>query len=207
MAAILIVGALMGVVFAQPARYDQTVRLAELRAPVRLMRTVTTNDTTLADPNAKYWSGICSEWTNIPADWKTCEVSVLAYGDGTGDGDPNEGSAKIKIMAARWFGTAKTVFEGEVTIGELEATDNPETGVQYNSGSLDPNESYKWAEAIDANGLGDLWPGDVNDFSPDSDTTGNLATISFDTLGYAKVWAIITEMDAVTRLSIYVTGY
>lgn len=189
----------------QPSYNLSPVLPATYQGPYQVIRTVMANDTPLT-VKTKYWDAIAGTWFAIPPSWNHVELSFLAYGDGTGEGDPNAGSAKVKVMVARYRASAKTVFEGELGIGDLEASCDPESGIQWNSGSLDANESYKWADTIDANGLGDLWPSGVT-LSDAADTTGNTATLSFDCTGYFKIFVQVTEKNGWTNLKPVITGY
>lgn len=180
----------------------------------------TTADTALAS-DTRYYDSITpasslSTWLMIPPTWTVAEVSFYCYGDGSGDGDPNGGEFDFKIHMARWYGSAKVVYEGYATCGELELSVFPCTdraaspafdmGDQINSGSLDPNESYKWVDAVEPNGVADVWISDVTL----SGELGNndLATVSFRTRGYWLLWCEITNFPAdVTSINCVVSGY
>ena len=183
------------------------------------LNAATTADTPLI-ANTKYYdlitpSNSIDTWLQIPNTWTLCEVSFYCYGDGTGVGDPNGGEFDFKIYAAKWYGSAKTVYEGYASCGELELSVFPATdraassaftaGDQINSGSLDANQSYKWVDAIEPNGVGDAeWMSDV------VVTTGtdDMGTITFRSRGYWLIWCEITNFPAdVTSINALVTGY
>jgi hypothetical protein len=104
-------------------------------AHYELMRTVTANDTPLTAVTC-YWDAIESTWFAIPDTWSRCELAFLAYGDGsTSTGDPNTGTCKVTVYAARYFSDAVQVWQGEVTIGGLEPSVLPWTGDQINAGT------------------------------------------------------------------------
>lgn len=183
----------------------------------RQVTTKTAADTPL-NAATKYYDIIkptssASTWLKMPSDWTVAEFSFYCYGDGTDDGDPNGGEFDFKIHAARWNGSAKAVFEGYSACGELELSVYPaddrlsagfDMGEQINSGSLDPNESYKWVDAIEPNGVGDVWISEV------IVTTGtdDLGTVSVRTRGYWLWWVEITNFPAdVTSITCVVSGY
>lgn len=208
---ILLVGLMAGFLYAvsvepKPSYNPAPVIPATRQGEYKVIRTVTANDTAL-EPNDKYWDSISTTWFSVPDAWNRVELSFLGYGDGTGDGDCNSASFKVTLYGARYKSSAKTIFQGEVGIGDVEASCDPESGEQYNSGSLDPNESYKFADLIDANGLGDLWPSGVS-LSDGTDATGsNIATMNIDVTGYFKLWPIITEKSGFTNVKVLITGY
>jgi len=105
---------------------------------------VDVNDAEL-DPNAMTWQNTGGYLMILP-DWKYDTIAFLAYGDGNGDGDPNAGTFDVNVYLVDSYSSWDHVCDFNCTVGELEATHNPVTGVAFNSGSLDPNESYKYAE-------------------------------------------------------------
>ncbi len=178
-----------------------------------VIHTVTADDTALA-PATKYWDNIktSTQPSFIPIfpQWNVVEVSFYCYGDGTGTGDPNGATFDFKIYAVRLYGCAKTVYEGHAHCGELELSCSPVDGTEYYSGALDPNQCYKWVDTIDPNGLGSVWISSVV-LSGDAgaDTTGEIATLSFDLNGYYGLWCEITAMTTkpVTQIWALVSGY
>lgn len=159
------------------------------------------------EANDLYWDTISatgSKWSGpMPASWNTLEFAVYAYGDGTGDGDPNGGSCTLEIYAARPYSSAKLVWSGTVAIGELELSCDPNGAGQYNSGALDPNQSYKWADTIAT--TASPWAASV----VLSGNTGanDLATISVDAMGCPYWWARISSLTGVTKLTVVATGF
>ena len=134
------------------------------------VNSATTADTPLA-ANTKYFDIIepansIDTWLAIPPTWTVLEVSFYCFGDGTGVGDPSGGEFDFKIYMARWYGSAKTVYEGYAACGDLELSVFPASdrsassaftiGDQINSGSLDGDQSYKWVDAIEPDGVGDV---------------------------------------------------
>ena len=186
--------------------YDPVPKIpATIQTKYALMRTVTANDTALTS-KTKYWDAIQSTWYSLPSRLNHAEIAVLAYGDGTGDGDPNAGVCTIAVYAARWGCSAVPVFHGKVTIGDLEASCAPDTLAQYHAGALDVNESYKYAKSIDPNSFGDCWPSGVT-VSPKTGNADDLGRISFDCTGYYKLWVIVTGKSGWTSLKVLVAGY
>lgn len=202
--AIPVIGIVLGSIGdPDPMSYDRGTPLANPQYGWQLIRTVTSADTE-ADANALNWDTINSTWSRFPVKWQRVEVMFLAYGDGTGDGDPNGGDFDFKLHAVRPYGSAKTIYEGYATVGELEATCAPDTGTQYNSGSLDPNESYKFADYVEPNDVGSDWIGNV-DWSGVS-ANNQLAIGTWKTWGWRGFWPEITQMSGITSISIYVSG-
>jgi hypothetical protein len=141
------------------------------------------------------------------------EFAFYCYGDGDGVGDPNGGEFDFKIHMARWYCSSEVAYEGYAACGELELSCYPandrisnayDAGDQFNSGSLEANQSYKWVDSIDPNGNGDTWISEV--------TINNLADdigkVSLRTRGRYLCWVEITNFPAdVTSITSLVTGY
>jgi len=176
------------------------------------VNSVTADDTALTAAT-KYWDSIKPDnlvFKRLDPTWNTAEFAFYCYGDGDGDGDPNTSTFDFRIHAARWYGGAKLVYEGYAQCGEVALSCDPTDGSQFNSGSLDPNESYKWVDTIDPNGAGDAWISDVGlSGNAGTETGGNIATLSVDLNGYWIVWVEITNMTSkdVTSVTCVASGY
>lgn len=184
----------------------QAVTPAVLQEPWRVMRTVTASDTA-SEPNTKDWTTIKTNWYPVNPRWTRVEMAFFAYGDGSGGGDPNAGRADFKVMACTAYGSAKTVYQGYLQIGELELSHNPDTGAAFRtSAAADPN--YKWADYIEPNGVGDVWVSDVIVVgNSGADTSGEMAVVDFRLCGFYGLWCEVTLDGGITSLKVMVRGY
>lgn len=167
-------------------------------------------DNTPLDANHSYWDLIKPEngiFKKIPPTYNGVEIAFYCYGDGTGDGDPNAASFDFKIWAARWYSSAVLIYQGYAKCGELELSCDPNGYIQFNSGSLDPNQSYKWVDYIDPNGLGDAINGVYK--TNNTATENGIARLGLDMRGYWILWAEITNMTSkpVTKVWCVCSGY
>lgn len=105
---------------------------------------VTTNDTALT-VSTSHWT-VCNGWATIPEEWDSISLSVYAYGDGDGAGDPHGAVFDANLYVAHEYGSAIHVcrFSGEV--GNLQMSCDPVSGPgsEYNGGAA--STDYKWAQ-------------------------------------------------------------
>jgi len=157
------------------------------------------------DPNELNWAGKDADanWVGpIPPTWNRVEFTFDAYGDGTGDGDPNAGAATISIYAGRQYCSPCKVWSGTLGVGEVELTHDPNSGLQINSGALDPNQSYKVVDTITSTAA--PWPATV---LSDSTGTAGVNYLDTDARGYPYWRVRVTGLSGVTTLYVRMTGY
>jgi len=186
---------------------------ATRQRPYELQINSVTSDDTALTAATKYWDLIKPDngvFVRIDPTWNYMQFAFYCYGDGDGDGDPNGADFDFRIHAAKWYGSSELAFVGYAQCGEVELSCDPTDGSQFNSGSLDPNESYKWVDTIDPNGVGEDWISEVQ-LSGNSGTAtgGNVAKINLDLNGYWIVWVEITNMTSkdVTSVTCVASGY
>lgn len=101
-----------------------------------VMRTVTAADTPLTK-DTKVWN--TTGFYPLKPEWRTAIVGWIAYGDGTGAGDPNGGTFSWRAYLRSEFGPAQLVAYGTAAVGDMHLSHNPETGAAYWGGVVDPN--------------------------------------------------------------------
>jgi len=206
----VLVGVCVGALTMPTMDYSSASQTDATRQLPYMSLSTVTEDATALTASTKYWDSIKTYFIPMKGTCGRAEIGFYAYGDGTGDGDPNGATFNFKVYACRPYSCPKTVYQGTAVVGELELSCDPVTAIQYNSGALDPNESYKWVDTIDANGVGDVWISSVV-LSGDAgtDSTGEIATLSFDLNGYFGVWCEITAMtsQSVTQVWAVISGY
>jgi hypothetical protein len=107
---------------------------------------VTANDAALTATTSTW--GDIDDWVEIPEDWDSLSLSIYAYGDGSGAGDPHGAVFDANLYVAHEFGSALHAcrFHGE--IGNLQMSHDPAFGpgsqYAYAGGAADLN--HKWAE-------------------------------------------------------------
>jgi hypothetical protein len=158
---------------------------------------VSSADTT-PDPNGQTWQATVGSYCALDPSTDTLSLAFFCYGDGTGDGDANGGSFDANVYLVEPYGSWEQIASVTCAVGELELTHNPVSGAQINSGSLDPNQSYKWVEGAFTDNLSDtdIWPTTVN-LSGASNTIGRL---NIDKLGAAGIIVLIDNISSTTRV-------
>lgn len=164
---------------------------------------VSANDAAV-EPNEMTWSNTSGQYINLDEREATVSLAFYAYGDGTGDGDPNAGTVDVNVYLVEPYGSWEHVASFTVSIGELELTDDPVYGTPINAGSLDPNESYKWADGPFTNNLNDAdaWP-TAGNFSG---STNGIGRFNIDTLGAQGLIVRYDNMASMTRIYGVVKG-
>jgi len=106
---------------------------------------VTADDAELTVTNSA-WSTVRG-WVEIPEEWDSLSISVYAYGDGSGAGDPHGAVADCNLYVAHAFGSAIHVCRFSVEVGNLRLSHDPAYGAgsQYRRDEA-ADENYKWAE-------------------------------------------------------------
>jgi hypothetical protein len=158
---------------------------------------VSTDDTT-PDPNGQTWTAALGSYHQLSSEYSTLSLSFYAYGDGTGDGDSNGGTFDANVYLVEPYGSWERVASITCAVGELELTHNPVTGAEINSGSIDPNESYKWVEGPFTDNLSDsdIWPTTVGL----SGATNGIGRLNIDPLGAKGLIVLIDNMSGETRV-------
>ncbi|MFH0983100.1 MAG: hypothetical protein V2A79_16395, partial [Planctomycetota bacterium] len=125
-------------------------------------------------------------------------ISFYGYGDANGHdpNDPNQGVFDVNVYLVEPHGSWEHIASVSLTIGELEMTHNPVTGWAINSGSLEPNEAYKWAEGPGTDNLadGNAWPSPVQH----TGRTNGIYRMTVDPLG---AQALVVRYDNITGVS------
>jgi hypothetical protein len=160
------------------------------------VNSVTVDDTPYATGTV-YWDNM-SSFKSIDESWEYIQLAFYGYGDGVGDGNSVAGTFSFTVWAGMHYSGAKLVYEGSGTCNGGEMSCNPVTGTQYNSGSLDPNNSYRWAGDIDAAGVGDVWESDIKDPNDSS----LMATLVIETHGYPYWYVQIDDMTGSSVTSV-----
>ena len=159
---------------------------------------VASDDTPLTNSTSTWYD--VNDWVRIPEDWGSVSISIYAYGDGTGAGDPNAGVFDANLYVVHEYGAPMHICSLSGTIGELELSHDPVRGWggNYRSGlGADPN--HKWAEGPitlndeswrypvglsgEANGVGEI------NFNPAGATHIN---ILFEKTGISTLYAVMT---------------
>ena len=161
---------------------------------------IDSNETT-PDPNAQLWSDYTTSHFEIPRQWSSLSVSLYAYGDGSGDGDSNGATCDVNVFIVNDFSSWEPICNFTAAIGELEMDYLPVEGTQINSGDLDPNESYKWAEGAFSS-TSESWATDVTF----SGTTNGVGRCNFDRLEALGLIVLIDNISAATTIYPVVTG-
>jgi len=187
-----------GPIRARSAVLDFQARGTNIK-PWTLARTtyVDTNDTT-PDPNGMTWQAAEGSYCALHSEQSSISIAFYCYGDGVGDGDPTSGSFDANIYLVEPYGGWEQIASITCAVGEMELTHCPYDGTQINSGSLDPNESYKWVEGSFTDNLNDAtaWPAQVTF----SGRTNGIGRLTLDPLGAAGVVILIDNMSGITRV-------
>jgi len=163
-------------------------------------RTVTANDTALGD-DTRTWGDIGSVFHQIPTEWSHLQIKYYAYGDGTGAGSPDGGTFDIAVYVAQQYGCAELVYTvNDATVGAMQLSHEPWGGTAIVSGAADLNSCWvdtatvveDWGTAVKASG---------------EDGSDNCFTTTFDALGRAGVYVIITDMSNVTSVTYVISGF
>lgn len=166
------------------------------------INSVSANDTA-PTTTTKSWATIESVYIPIDPKWSIVELGIYGYGDGSGAGSPNNGTCTILVYACREYGNAKQVYEGAVTIGAQQMSNNPVTGAVLNSGTV--STDYCWADTVDANGVGAVWVSSIV-LSGDNGAD-NVASISFDMNGYWGLYVYVKDISSITTVTVVASGY
>lgn len=210
--AMIALGVLVGVlIMSQAEKADAAISATTMRnLPVDAVGTnihtwraarsaaVTADDTT-PDPNGQTWQAANGSYYDISSYGNTISLAFYCYGDGTGDGDANGGSFDANVYLVEPYGSWEQVASFTCAVGELELTHNPVTGAALNSGSLDPNQSYKWVEGPFTDNLSDtdIWPTTVNL----SGATNTIGRMNIDPLGCVGLVVLIDNMASITSVT------
>lgn len=173
-------------------------------AHARTSSGVSANDAAL-DPNAMSWGDFSyTTHCGIPDRWNTVSIELYGYGDGTGDGDPNGGSCDVNCYVVTQYGSWEHIASFTASIGELEMDTFPVEGTQINSGSVDPNQSYKWAEGPFTDNLSDpsAWPLTVSY----TGRTDGIGRCTFDPMECCGLIVRIDNITATTTVFPVVSG-
>jgi len=158
-----------------------------------LMRTVATNDTALTGAT-RVWTDCKATFMPVHRDWERAFLGFLAYGDGDGAGDPENGTFSYAIYSVRSNGSAQLVANGTCSVGSLQASHDPVAGQLFSLAT------YKWAErpvmSLDA------WRTNVC-VSGTNDDMGNLSWRTYHDFG---IYCTISDMVGITSVSVYVSG-
>ena len=193
------IGALFADISGPPRRLESETSIGTDQYDLSVLRTVTTNDTSLL-VTTDNWEDIKAVFIPIPPQFSTVMLQFYAYGDGTGPGSPDGGTFDFAVYVAKRFGNAVAVCSAnDAVVGKSQLSTNPMTGAQLNDG--DPNSSYCW---VDTFTLAETWITAVVD--GDNAGADRTATVAFDPLGYSGIYVYITDMSSVTSVSVVMTG-
>jgi hypothetical protein len=164
-----------------------------------LVRTIEANDALLTS-TTNVWSTVKSKMVDISR-FNTLSMACIAYGDGSGGGDPNGGSFTMRLRLGNLYGPAQYAASIAWTVGELLADCNP-AGTDPNGPDAftNTNEDHKWAEGA---------PTVTNYWSPavvGSGTTNDVGMVNVDHLGAAGCYPEITSMTGITTLYVFAWG-
>lgn len=167
---------------------------------------VGTDDTT-PDPNAMSWGDFDDgTYFNIPRQWNSLSLAFYAYGDANGHdpNDPNQGTFDCNVYIVTHYGSWEPVGSFSCTVGELEMDYLPVEGTAVNSGSLEPNEAYKWAEGPFTDNLadGNAWP----TATQHTGRTNGIGRFTVDTLEAVGLVALIDNKASCSTVFPIVTG-
>jgi len=163
---------------------------------------VSANDT-VPDPNAMSWGDLPATAFDIREQWSTLSLAFYAYGDGTGDGDPNAGTCDVNVFFVTEYSSWEKIASFSIAIGELELDTYPVERTEINGGNLDPNESYKWAEGpFTDHSSGGYWPTTVNF----SGTTNSIGRMNVSRLEAGHLVVFLDNKSGFTTVFPVVTG-
>ena len=160
--------------------------------PLKAVRTVTTSDTALTG-STKTWSSIESLFATLNPAYDHSSINFLCYGDGVGPGDPSSGTFSFKVFTCRQYGSAQLVCSGDVTVGTLEASHNPQTGQTVTDS--------QWAEGQFT--VTDVWKVSVGA----SGTTNEMGSLNWYTLNELGFYVEITALTNLSSVTVFYTGY
>jgi hypothetical protein len=157
-----------------------------------------------ADPNfaEKTWTNAMANFTAIPAEWGIVTLSFYGYGDGTGDGDPNDATFSYDVYVVDIWGGYEAVTTGSTgTIGAMKLSHNPATGAAL----TDPNSSYRWCDDLNE---GTKKTTSVVSYS-DYESTNGLAKQKWDRHSAFGIYVRIYNMTAqpVTSVNCIMNGF
>jgi len=165
---------------------------------------VSADDTPLT-PSTSSWYDV-NDAIAIPEEWSlgSVSVSIYAYGDGTGEGDPNAGTFDANLYVVTEFGSAARVCALSGAIGDLELSHDPAAGwgSAYRPSQIaDPNR--KWAEGpMTIHTTADCWRGPV---SATGEPNG-IGEITFKPAGATHAFILFDNKSNITKLYALLTG-
>lgn len=195
LAAVLAVCVVLSMATAQPARRLVFHGYVHIRPGG-----VTANDAELT-ADAMAWNTV-RDWVQIPEDWQSVSVSLYAYGDGVGAGDPHGAVVDCNLYVAHEFGSAMHVCRFSAEVGHLRLSHDPAygPGSQYRSDEL-PDVNHKWAEGPFVL-TEDFWRTPVR-MSGKVDGVGEL---NFNHNGATHIRVNLDNMTDATRWHVVMTG-
>lgn len=194
---LMIVAAILAVVGCAMGVTLNAVPASENKEDLRLLRTVTANDTPLTT-STKTWTvvGSSSAWVPIPDNWSWVSISAYAYGDGDGAGDPSSGTCNYTVLGVRRAASAQIVCTGALAVGGLQMSHQPYGAQTVLTGA----SSYRWMEGPPT--CTSYWMTSVQY----KGTTDDIGSLSFSTNGLCGFTVEITGMTNVTSVTIVYTG-
>jgi len=155
-----------------------------------LIRAISADDTAFSTSNSTWTNG--QYFKRIDERAMTCSVMFLAYGDGTGAGDPSSGTFSWKLYVVRRHGPIELVADGTEAIGGMYCSHFPHSGVavsdasQYCFGELPVLSNDYWATTVAASG-----------------TTDSVGVLNFDPLNAWGLDLRISSLSGITTLYTY----
>ena len=224
--AIIIVLAIIWVCTAQTAKaddkslasYNQLTYIGDAKHGYLYIVDITADDT---QPTfgTKSWADISANtrsaggstagtgrWLELPPQWAVAEISIYAHGlNGT---DPVTGAFDVNAFAARKYGGAKKLFHGPVGIGNVQLSNNPQSGAALRGTAASPlaDPNYKWADQVT---LTDVWSlGVYKGGYSGSEIYGDILQIMFPVIGYEYLWIGVDNANwsVVDHVYIVVSG-
>lgn len=164
-----------------------------------LARQVDANDTLLA-ASTNVWSSVKTKLVDISG-YNTISIGVIAYGDGTGGGDPNGGTFTMRVRLGKRYGPAQLACTATWSVGELLAEVNPASDDPNAAGAYtNAAEDHKWCEGPPS--VTSCWMTTCGA----SGTTNDVGLINIDAMGFDGLYPEITAMHGITSLFVFITG-
>jgi hypothetical protein len=156
-------------------------------------------DDATPDPNSKTWTAYeAGTYFNLSDRTEHYTLSFYAYGDGNDHdpNDPNGGVWDVNVYLVDRYSSWSRIGSFGVTVGELELTHNPVTGLAFNGGALEPNEAYKAADVFTTALSADIWT-DANDIEGETNGWGRFNFKSHGAYGVVVLIDNISDVEKV----------
>lgn len=158
------------------------------------------SDDTLPGADTSLWSNL-EDWVRIPQDWSSISIAVYGYGDGSAEGNPENGTFTATVYLGHEYSGALDVCTVTGSIGQVQMSHDPVTGPgsEYRTGGVaDPN--YKWAELLTLSS--ECWRAPVSV----SGKVNGIGEINVNPFGATHVKVFFTSKTNISTLYAVMTG-